>query len=180
MVAVRFRESGAPEEACVVPPAGQTRPMSIFRRSRPSTSGIPDGDPRAKLAALADAFVVGAAEEGERFTFDIGDGARLDALLDDFAAGSPPPEVVHSMVVSTGAYVGEILVRAGVGRWIVHPDGGAGVLFGDELVCFPMNKVAKRISVGPEHSVAQLIQVALDGRIPPDAREITPSHHRRP
>lgn len=148
--------------------------MSIFRRSRASTSGVPDGDPRVKLAALANAFVVGAAEEGEQFGYDVGDGARLDALLDDFAAGDPPPEAVHSMVVSAGAYVGEILVRAGVGRWILHPDGGAGVLFGDELVCFPMNKVAKRISVGPEHSVAQLIQVALDGHLPPGAREITP------
>lgn len=151
--------------------------MGIFRRTKPSPAGGHD-DLRAQAARLADAFVVGAAEEGETFRYDIGDGARLDALLDDFAAGEPAPEIVHSMVLSMGAYVGEILVRAGVGRWVHHPDAGAGILFGDELVCFPMNKVAKRISVGPEHSVAQLIDVAVDGRIPPGARDVTPPSAR--
>ncbi len=141
--------------------------MGIFRRrTTPPADGVAE-----QAATLAHAFVTGAAEEGEVFVYDVGDGPRLDRLIDEFVATNPSPEYVHSMVLSMGAYVGELLVRAGAGHWVMDPKVGAGVMSG-ELMCFPMNKVAKRIGIGPEHSIAQLIEVALADKLPPEAREI--------
>lgn len=127
------------------------------------------------MAGLSEAFVSGSAEEGEHFDYAPENAERLDAWVELFVAERPSEDVVHSVVVSMGAYVGELIVRNGGGRWTFAPQAGApGVELTSGLVCFPLNKVGKRITVGPEHSIDQFVQVALAGELPPEARQIDP------
>jgi hypothetical protein len=153
----------------------------VFSRGKqrgpdPVTPATPDDATIARqMAGLAEAFVSGSAEEGEHFDFAPENAPRLDAWVDLFVADRPTDDVVHSVVVSMGAYVGELIVRSGGGEWTFEPQADApGVRLISGLVCFPLNKVGKRITVGPEHSIAQFVQVALSGELPPEARRVDP------
>ena len=130
-----------------------------------------------QMSGLAEAFLSGAAEEGDHYDYAPENAPRLDAWIDLFVAQGPPEDVVHSVVLSMGAYVGELIVRNGGGRWTFEPRTGApGVHLTTGLVCFPLNKVAKRINVGPEHSIAQFVEVSIAGELPPEAREVKGPH----
>jgi hypothetical protein len=121
------------------------------------------------MAALAVAFVSGAAQEGHHFDYAVENAPRLDALVDIFLQSQPRDDVVNSMVLSMGAYVGELIVRNGGGSWTFDPEAGApGVRLTSDLVGFPLNKVGKRITVGAEHSIAQFVEVAMSGELPPE------------
>lgn len=127
------------------------------------------------MAELADAFVRGSAEEGHHFDYAPENAHRLDALVDMFLISQPTEDVVHSMVMSMGAYVGELVVRGGAGRWTLEPQTEApGIRLRTGVLCFPLNKVAKRIAVGPEHSIAQFVEVAISGELPSTARKVEP------
>jgi len=127
------------------------------------------------MAGLSEAFVSGSAEEGEHFDFAPESAPRLDAWVDLFVAEGPSDDVIHSVVLSMGAYVGELIVRNGGGGWTFEPQAGApGVRLTSGLVCFPLNKVGKRLTVGPEHSIDQFVQVTLSGELPPEARRVNP------
>jgi hypothetical protein len=116
------------------------------------------------MAGLADAFVTGAAEEGDHFDYAVEDAGRLDAWVDLFRQGEPSDDVVHTVVLSLGAYVGELIVRNGGGSWTHVAEADApGVRLTSGLVCFPLNKVGKRLAVGPEHGIAQFVDVAVSG-----------------
>lgn len=127
-----------------------------------------EGDVAADMAALAGAFVDGAAREGHHFDFAVENAPRLDALVDLFLQSGPGDDVVNSMVLSMGAYVGELIVRNGGGAWTFDQQAGApGVRLASGVVGFPLNKVGKRIAVGPEHSISQFVEVAMSGELPP-------------
>jgi hypothetical protein len=122
------------------------------------------------MAALAGAFVSGAAQEGHRFDYAVENAPRLDALVDLFLQSQPGDDVINSMVLSMGAYVGELIVRNGGGSWTFEQEVDApGVRLTSDLVCFPLNKVGKRITVGAEHSITQFVEVAMSGELPPEA-----------
>lgn len=157
-------------------PARICHASEVFGRkkaARPvaSAAGEPHQDCiAADMAGLAEAFVTGAAEEGHQFLYATNDGPRLDELVDLFRMSDPSKDVVHSMVLSMGAYVGEVIVRNGNGQWHLGPDTQEPAVQLGTIDCFPLNKVAKRITIGPEHSIAQFVHVALTQQLPPDAR----------
>jgi hypothetical protein len=130
----------------------------------------------ADMARPANAFVTGSAEEGHHFDYAVENAPRLDALVDLFRRSQPSDDVVHSMALSMGAHVGELIVRNGAGSWTYSPEADSpGVLLASGLVCFPLNKVAKRIKVGPTHSIAQFVEVAMSGVLPPGAQPVKPT-----
>jgi len=138
-------------------------------RGPPEAADPQQDDVASQMASLAHSFVTGSAAEGHHFHYAVDDGPRLDELVELFQMSAPSDDVVHSMVLSMGAYVEEVLVRNASGQWRVEMQAPAIRLPGD-LDCFPLNKVAKRITVGPEHSIGQFIDVAMAGEVPPDAR----------
>jgi hypothetical protein len=75
--------------------------------------GPGDAEVSASMGRLADAFITGTAEEGHHFDYAVENATRLDALVDLFRRGEPADDVVHSMTLSMGAYVGELIVRNG-------------------------------------------------------------------
>jgi hypothetical protein len=122
------------------------------------------------MAALADVFVSGAAQEGHHFDYAAENAPRLDALVDLFLESEPGADVVNSMVLGMGAYVGELIVRNGGGVWTFEQEAGApGVRLTSDLVAFPLSTVGRRITVGAEHSIAEFVEVALSGELPPEA-----------
>ena len=145
--------------------------MFFSRNKRAQPPSVPsDKEIAADMARLADAFVRGSAEEGQRFGYERESLGRLDPLVDLFLQSRPSPEVVDSMAISMGAFVGELIVREGGGRWTYVPPGARGVQLVSGLVCFPLSKVGKRLTVGPEHSIAQFVDVAISGDFPSEAR----------
>jgi hypothetical protein len=153
----------------------------VFRRQKQreaqpaAPQPLDDSQVAKSMADLADAFVRGAAEEGHHFDFAPENASRLDALVDMFLDSQPRDDVVHSMVMSMGAYVGELIVRNAAGIWTYEPQTSApGIKLRTGLLCFPLNKVGKRITVGPEHSIAQFVEVAMSGELRPTARRVDP------
>ena len=125
------------------------------------------------MSTMAEAFVSGAAAEGHHFDYSPENAARLDSWIDRFVAGSPSNDMVHHVIISSGAYIGELIVRNGGGNWTFDlQQGAAAIDSATGLRCFPLNKAAKRITVGPEHSIAQFVQVSLSGEVPPGVRHI--------
>jgi len=116
------------------------------------------------MLAFARIFVDGTTAEGRTFDWDAGSAQRLDGLCEAFLAGDPVPDSVQSMVLSMGAYLGELIVRHGGGRWAYDAQAGAAGIdlpFGQR--CFPHNKVGKRLSRGPTHSLRLFYYIAVTG-----------------
>lgn len=66
------------------------------------------------------------------------------------------------MIMSMGAYLGELLVRYGGGRWAFDPGASAAVVeMPNGLRGYLHNKVAKRLEQGSEHSLFQFYWYAL-------------------
>ena len=127
-----------------------------------------------QMCRFAEIFREGSAAEGHHLDFEGANVDRLDALADLFLRGDPSLDLVRSMTVSMGAYLGELIVRQGAGRWVFEPRSGEpGIrLSGSTLTCFPLNKVGKRLTVGPEHNFRQFYDTAVTGTLPPEARRV--------
>lgn len=95
--------------------------------------------------------------------FSIGSVEALEEWLGRVACASLPAAVLHSNAIAAGAYVGEVLVRAGKGSW-TSGGGLPGVrLHAEPTVVFPIDKVGKRLTLGPEHDIRPFIAVAWHG-----------------
>ncbi len=133
-----------------------------------------------QMMGLADAFVRGSAEEGVFVEYDAESAYRLDSLIDLFLrnhSGKPPTDLVQSMTITMGAFLGEVIVRSHKGTWVLapEPNNQPGIrLSASTLICFPLAKVNKRLTIGPEHSITQFFDTALTGVIPPGARRVDP------
>jgi len=152
----------------------------MFGRKRerdPIDTPAPGEQETAKtMGALAAAFVRGAAEEGQPVDFSPESAARIDLLAGLFMAthrGHPPAPLLHSMTMSMGAFLGELIVRNGGGSWVYDDvQNTAAVQLSSSLRCFPLNTVSKRLTIGPQHSLEQFYETAMTGTLPPGARRI--------
>ena len=70
-----------------------------------------------------------------------------------FLASSPAHDVIRSMVLTMGAYLGELIVRNGGGPTICVPIA-AGIDLPSGRRCFPHNRVGKRLTIAPESAYA--------------------------
>jgi hypothetical protein len=120
------------------------------------------------MLRLAEAFVIGSAEEGEHFGWDSTEASRLDSVCEEFLRGNPPEDVRHSMVLAMGSYLGELMVRNGHGRWAYDATLREAVVeMPNGLVGYPHSKVAKRLDLGPEHNLFQFYWYSLTRDLPP-------------
>jgi hypothetical protein len=116
------------------------------------------------MLALAQIFVNGTAAEGRTFDWGAGSAPLLDGLCEAFLAGDPSQDAVQSMVLSMGAYLGELIVRHGAGRWTYDAQAGAaGIDLAFRQRCFPHHRVGKRLSRGPTHSLRLFYYIAVTG-----------------
>jgi hypothetical protein len=116
------------------------------------------------MLAFAQIFVDGAAAEGRTFGWDAGSAQGLDGLREAFLASEPAQDAVTSMIVSMGAYLGELIVRHGGGQWTYDAEARtAAVDLPFKQRCFPQERVIKRLSRGPAHSLRLFYYMATTG-----------------
>ncbi len=143
--------------------------MAWFNRRR-QNDALEEAETAQAMTDLAATFLAGAAEEGWIFGWERSDAGRCDELCDAFLLSDPTADVRHRMVMSMGAYVGELLVRLGDGKWTYDaPAKRAQVELANGIVGWPHDKVAKRLNLGPQHSLAQYVHYALTRDPGPDA-----------
>jgi hypothetical protein len=134
-----------------------------------SSDDTPDAIPSdenvaADMLAFAQMFVDGTAAEGQAFGWDAPSARRLDGLCEAFLAGDPGEDVIQSMVLAMGAYLGELIVRNGDGRWAYDAEAcAARVDLPSRKPCFPHSRVDHRLHVGPAHSLRLFYEIAVTG-----------------
>src|SRR5689334_8585667 len=102
---------------------GGIRTMRFFKRAERPDSGPPsDEKAAAYMGYLAQLFVDGAAAQGDVLAWDTASALRLDGLCEEYAAGKPDNERFHYLSAALGAYLGELVVRNGRGRWVWSPE----------------------------------------------------------
>ncbi|GAA2996243.1 hypothetical protein GCM10017559_15930 [Streptosporangium longisporum] len=134
------------------------------------------------MRSLAGHFVEHTREDGYFFDWDPALIHHLDAYCTEFAASEPSPEVTHSVIMSAGAYLGEMIVRNSDWVWAYCTvENAAAVESPQGLRGYPHNKVAKRIDNGTEHDLQAFFTYAVTGEVPhgTTARVIRPSWWKR-
>lgn len=123
----------------------------LFSRVR----GVRDETVARDMAEFAEVFLEGAEEDDFPLDYTAGSADRLDVLAGMFCAGEPAEDTRNSMVMSMGAYLGELLVRTAGGRWVHDADQrmAAVELPGGERV-LPHRAVHARLTGGPEAGLA--------------------------
>jgi hypothetical protein len=127
--------------------------------------GVPtDAGTARAMRELAEAFVSGMAEEGERFGWESTEAGRLDDICGDVLASRPPQPVRQGVTMRMGAYLGELLVRNGDGRWTYDPAQGApAVALPNGLRGFPHHEVERRLDTGGEQYLVRFYWTAMKG-----------------
>ena len=146
--------------------------MSRRRGKRSNSEQAPtDGDVAQAMRELAEIFVNASVHEGYEVGWGADSAQRLDELCDAFLASRPEQGVIDSMIMSMGAYLGEVIVRNAGGRWTYdQSQETAGVETQQQQMCFPHNKVAKRLTLGEEHGLWAFYEYAATGKVPPGAQ----------
>jgi hypothetical protein len=103
------------------------------------------------------------------FTFDYGreDATRLDAFLDEWLEIGPNKDDRETMANTSGAYLGELLIRHGNGRWVWADWDGPAVELPNGLVANPHGKVSRRFDEGPKHNIHAFYHYALSREMLP-------------
>lgn len=70
-----------------------------------------DAETAEYMRNLAELFVIHTREDGYSFDWDPAFIHHLDNYCTEFAASKPPAEVIHSVIMGAGAYLGEMIVR---------------------------------------------------------------------
>ena len=130
-----------------------------------------DDEVAAYMRRLAEVFVERTAAEGRAFGWDNASALRIDELCEQYLSGRPDNEARHYFSIGVGAYLGELVVRNGRGRWVYEANAQTPAIeIADGRRCFPHHKVAKRLSLGPEHSIWAFYDFMMTGRLAPDMK----------
>jgi hypothetical protein len=114
------------------------------------------------------------ASNGEVLGWDTASALRLFGLCQDLVTGKPDNATLPYLTAVMGAYLGELAVRNGRGRWAYNAEAKApAVELPSGTRCFPQHKVAKRLNVGSEHSLWAFYEYMMTGKVAPDVK-VTP------
>lgn len=143
-------------------PGGEMRAFTrglMFRHAPTET------ETAAAMQSMAEVFVAGSLADGFQFGWDGQETSRLDDLCDRFVIpGQRRVSTRQALAARMGAYVGELLVRNGDGRWVYDEDArSAAVELPGGRRVFPAERVAQRIAVGHHHSIAEFYSSTLAG-----------------
>jgi hypothetical protein len=152
--------------------------MPIFKRPKPSDDGPPSDEKVAEqMRDLAGVFIRATANVGDTFSFDTESALRLAGYCEELLADKPAGETWSYLTYGMAAYLGELVVRNGRGRWVYsHEAKVPAVLLPSGRRCYPLHKVAKRLAggqTGRENSLWVFYEFMMTDVIPADAK-VTP------
>jgi hypothetical protein len=146
--------------------------LSFVRRRRLEPSL--ESQQEAMRRALEESVTWIASElvaAGYRADVSLGSLEELDRYIDDNTDNGEPKSGVllrqkGRCVLALGAYVGEAIRRAQGGQWFLDPDRPNDIFhiqlrLDDGLCMWPMQRVWKRITNGPEDCLAHYGEVAV-------------------
>ncbi|MFD7025515.1 hypothetical protein [Promicromonospora sukumoe] len=150
--------------------------MAWWRR-KPRTAdddGTPtDAETADLMRRLADEFVRNSRGP-DLFDYSVDSIATLDGLIDGLLEEAHAAALDKGFSLGMGAYVGEVIVRnSPAARWVYHVDQRTGAIESAQYLAFPVFKVSKRFTIGPEHSLVQFVRAAVNDEMPPEARRIS-------
>jgi hypothetical protein len=130
------------------------------------------------LASLADTFALYATSDGWFFGFGSEDAGRLDTYVDVVLAQNLPDNDRENVALSMGAYLGELIVRHSDSHWGYDVERQSPTIaLTNGLVGYPLYKVSKRMSIGPEHSLMQFYLASINPERPGDMKRMK-RHYR--
>ncbi|SDI55468.1 hypothetical protein [Nonomuraea jiangxiensis] len=153
-----------------------------MRSKSPQKPPPSDAETAEYMRSLAERFVEHTRADGHFLDWDPAFIHHLDNYCTQFAASKPPPEVIHSVIMGAGAYLGEMIVRNAAWTWVYcTSESAAAVESPDGVRGYPHNKVAKRIHNGTDHDIEAFFKYAMTGVVPhgTTARVIKPSWWKR-
>ncbi|TYB69849.1 hypothetical protein FXF51_06735 [Nonomuraea sp. PA05] len=119
------------------------------------------------MRSLAEHFVEHTREDGYSFDWDPAFIHHLDNYCTHFVTSKSSPEAVHSVIMSAGAYLGEMIVRNSDCKWVYCANENAAAVESPAgLRGYPHNKVAKRIHNGYVHDLETFFKYAVTGEAP--------------
>lgn len=146
--------------------------MSWWRKKPKETEGdrLPtDAETADIMRSLAEAFVQDSGGP-DLFDYSIESVATLDRLIDGLLEDAPAGALDAKFSLGMGAYVGEVVVRnSPTAHWTYDADQRTGAIDSPQYLAFPVFKVSKRFTNGPEHSLVQFVQAAVADEMPPEA-----------
>ncbi|MFE7503712.1 hypothetical protein [Promicromonospora sp. NPDC057488] len=149
--------------------------MAWWRRKPKGTDDVrpPSDEETADLMRrLADEFVLNS-RAADLFDYTVESITALEVLIGTLLESASPADLDKGFSLGMGAYVGEVIVRHGTGaRWSYDAEQRAAVVQGAEFAAYPVFKVSKRFTLGPQHSLVQFVRAAIDDEMPPEAREL--------
>jgi hypothetical protein len=144
-------------------------------KGRPTDAEMADS-----MLRWAEVFRATTAElTGVQLGWTEADARRLDELADQYVATSPPEDARQSLVLSLGAYLGELIVRNGKARWCYDEGQQAPAIENVEGRGFPHNKVVKRLNGGAEHRLWPFYAYLVRGELT-DGTALKPFKETRP
>ncbi|GII55642.1 hypothetical protein Pth03_40310 [Planotetraspora thailandica] len=149
-------------------------------RTRPQPPS--DAETAERMRRLAELFVEHTREDGYSFDWNPALIHHLDNFCNELAAARPPGEIVDSVIMGAGAYLGEMIVRSCGWKWVYCPLQNAPAVTSPQgLRGYPLHKVSKRIRLGGEHDLEAFFKFAATGEAPygTTAREVRPPWWRR-
>jgi hypothetical protein len=120
--------------------------------------------PLDRVRQAAKDFTVLTAAGGDVLGWTEGDAAGLEQWCVTLLTGHPSVEVLKEWLPTLGAYLGELLVRCGGGRW--EDDEAARryiVVMPNGTRAFPLDQAEYRLRYGAEHNLKAYVRRTLLG-----------------
>jgi len=145
--------------------------MAWWRKKRQQNGDVPsDSETADVMRRLAEEFVM-LSGAPDVLDFTVESIRALDLLVDSMLEAASAEALDERFGLGMGAYVGEVIVRqSDKARWTYDIDQRTAAVESPQFAAFPHFKVSKRFMIGPEHSLEQFVRVALEDRMPPEAR----------
>lgn len=149
--------------------------MAWWRRKPKETDDVrppSDGETAELMRRLADEFVQ-SSRASDLFDYTVESITALEVLIQSLLESASPADLDKGFSLGMGAYVGEVIVRHGTGaHWSYDADQHTALVQSAQYGAYPVFKVSKRFTIGPEHSLMQFVQAAIGDEMPPKAREL--------
>ena len=119
---------------------------------------------RAEIREAANDVVkrLGPMSGIERFGYSADSVAWIDAYVERERKDGLDEDKLARHVTAFGAYLGEAIVAATGGHWIVADDGRWGVRLPNGSRAFPFSKVRKQFTNGAADSIASYFDITVN------------------
>lgn len=128
-------------------------------------------DVGGRMRTWAAIFTHDAALHGMLLDYDEESLEHVESMCEVLHRGGPDRDAVDELALTMGAYLGEVVIAARGGTWLLDEDLGAlAIDLPNGLRCYPLQKVAQRLTGGGEHDLRLFHCLVTAGSVTDGAR----------